>query len=225
VTTALSEPVLLTDDEVIAVSACLGHPWPTPTPTVDQSDVNALLAAVARGRRSLAVRELLTVDGGELGELADQVRGAVGESLAAGLLASVQITDADLGALDLGPCYHHYGAVDGELWTTDSVVPAGVHRVGRTPRADCLRMLTVLLEAAWRDGLEYDEAATEQPWLCVLGGVVPGTGVPTRAVLVGLGETRTLDLVIADDGTVDGRSADGPDSVDDVPAWLGLPST
>jgi hypothetical protein len=224
VTTALPDAVLLTDDEVVAVSACLGSPWPTSTPTVNQSDVDALLAAIERGRRSLAVRELLVTEGADLGVLDEQVQAAVGESLASGLIISVHVTDLALRPLGLPPNYHHYGAVGDEVWVVDAVVPAGAHRIGRANRSDCLQMLAALLDATWTDGIRTGPCGeTEKPWLCVLGGVTPGTGVPTRGVLVGLGEIRPLDLVIADDGSVTGRPADGPDSVDDVPAWLGLP--
>jgi hypothetical protein len=222
-----AEPVLLTDDEVIAVGACLGSSWPTPTPTVDQSDVDALLAAVGRGRRSLAVRGLLRAQGGDLGVLDEQVRVAVGESLAAGLVVSVQVTDAALRPLGMPPSYHHYGAVDDENWATDVVVPAGAHRIGQASRADCLRALAVVMEAVWTDGVggageaELDGA---EPWLCVLGGVVAGTGVPTRAVLVSRSELRRLDLDLADDGTVIGRPVAGPAATGEIPAWLGLRS-
>jgi hypothetical protein len=50
--------ILLTDDEIVAVAADAGTPWPSRLPTVDVSDDAALTAAAQRGWRSLSVREL-----------------------------------------------------------------------------------------------------------------------------------------------------------------------
>jgi hypothetical protein len=53
--------LLLTDDEVIALAAVLGRPWPTGLATVESAP-EALQEAGIRGIRSLAVRGLLTGD-------------------------------------------------------------------------------------------------------------------------------------------------------------------
>src|SRR5262245_23982737 len=57
----MTNGLLLTDDEVIALAAVAGRPWPTGLATVD-STPEAQRDAGIRGIRSLAVRGLLTDD-------------------------------------------------------------------------------------------------------------------------------------------------------------------
>lgn len=54
--------ITLTDDEVVAVAVAQGGAWRGPLPTVEDAESGALLAAAARGARSLRVRSGATGD-------------------------------------------------------------------------------------------------------------------------------------------------------------------
>jgi hypothetical protein len=56
-------PLVLTDDEVMALAALSGRAWWTGLSSVDATSNKDMTTAAARGLRSLAVRSLLTGDG------------------------------------------------------------------------------------------------------------------------------------------------------------------
>lgn len=62
-------PVLLCDDELLALAHSRQGSWTRPITTVDVSSTGQLTAAVARGYRSLLIRGLLAGDGPESSEL------------------------------------------------------------------------------------------------------------------------------------------------------------
>lgn len=56
-------PLVLTDDEVMALAAVSGRSWWSPLRSVDTTDEADMVPASARGLRSLGVRGLITEDG------------------------------------------------------------------------------------------------------------------------------------------------------------------
>lgn len=57
----MSQGFLLTDDEIVALAALLGQPWPTGLVTVDAT-AGELSRAGMRGVRSMTIRGILTAD-------------------------------------------------------------------------------------------------------------------------------------------------------------------
>lgn len=62
-------PLVLTDDEVMALAAVSGQAWWSALRTVDVTDEHDMIRASGRGLRSLAVRGLVTDEGGPLAAL------------------------------------------------------------------------------------------------------------------------------------------------------------
>ena len=85
-----SKVLLLTDDEVVAIAALLGVPWPTPFTVAGRIDREVVEAMVQRGTTSLLVRELATAATGAV-EL-----GAVVRSYLDPMLAGVSRHDVPL---------------------------------------------------------------------------------------------------------------------------------
>lgn len=65
----LPHPLVLTDDEVMALAAVSGRSWWSALRSVDTTDEAAMVHASARGLRSLGVRGLVTGDGGPADDL------------------------------------------------------------------------------------------------------------------------------------------------------------
>ena len=90
---ATTEPVYLTDDEVVALGVRARLPWPSIVPTVITTDVQEVGRAAERGTRSLMARGLLAVDG------VDRLHPALGKLLSPVLggqmYAAAYATDGD----------------------------------------------------------------------------------------------------------------------------------
>jgi hypothetical protein len=209
--TIQSDTLVLTDDEVAAVAVSLGYGWPTAMPTI-ADDADAMLDAVGRGRRALAVRGLLEQsEPGEFGSLPVQVLPGLAEAVSGGLRWGVLASAEDFGALLTGPSFYHYGVAASEDWITDVVRPDGVHRLAATPRADCRELLLAMVESTWSD-VPDDVSADDASWLCILG---PRSA--SRAVLVRSGQLRRHLLHDGEAERIEDAS-----SVAEALTWLGI---
>jgi hypothetical protein len=134
--------VFLTDDEIVAIAAEHGQPWPTPLPTVATRSPAAVDAAARRGWRSLSVRERA----GDRLPL-DRLRRWAG----AELMVQTYVTDADLSTVD-GASRSAYYRGAGPGWLIEVTVPTGVHAFRSAPVPDCARLIEAAVDDAMTSG-------------------------------------------------------------------------
>jgi hypothetical protein len=134
--------VFLTDDEIVAIAAETGQPWPTPLPTVATGSPAAVDAAARRGWRSLSVRERA----GDRLPLARLRRWAAAE-----LVVQTYVSDADLSTVD-GAARSAYYRGAGPGWLIEMTVPTGVHGFRSAPVQDCARLIEAAVEDAMMSG-------------------------------------------------------------------------
>jgi hypothetical protein len=163
-----ADDLVLTDDEVVAVSFELGEPWPGGLPTVRIDDPAALQGASFRGHRSLVVRGLLSEDG----TLDESAAGTCSEIAGADTYLIAYLADEAFRPAGWGIMSGHYPSPAG--WLFESVNPVGIHRLVRLPADDHRAYFEALLTGAQRSGpTPRDESAGQAAWLCVLS-VAPG---------------------------------------------------
>lgn len=155
--------LVLTDDEVVAISFELAKPWPGGLPTVHLDDPAALRAASFRGHRSLVVRGLLS----EEGILDESVASMCSEIAGKHTYLVAYLSDDAFQLAGWGIMSGHYPAPAG--WLFESVNPVGIHRLVRLPCADHRAYFEALLAGAQRSGPTSDGRLAASPsWLCVL---------------------------------------------------------
>jgi hypothetical protein len=194
--------VFLTDDEIVAIAAEHGQPWPTPLPTVATRSPAAVDAAARRGWRSLSVRQRA----GDRLPLERLRRWASAE-----LMVQTYVTDADLSTVD-GASRSAYYRGAGPGWLIEVTVPTGVHAFRSAPVPDCAR----LIEAAVDDAMTSGAGGPEPPGarFCVLS-----RSGPTRLLAA---SRDGLELWDCADGLVP-RPMPAPESSAAALALLGLP--
>jgi hypothetical protein len=138
---ASSDPLLLTDDEVIALAADRGVLWPAGLPSVDVDVPEAVSAATFRGNRALVARGLRTDDGSSS---AETVALAV---LTATHRTTVELVDDDGSIASYGISSAHHRTPDGR-WCFEVVTPLGIHQLAIVPVEDHAAYLRALIEAA-----------------------------------------------------------------------------
>ncbi|MDT5026352.1 MAG: hypothetical protein QOE61_2778 [Micromonosporaceae bacterium] len=123
----MTRGMLLTDDEVVALSALAEKPWPTGLFTVTATSVE-LRAAALRGVRSLTVRGLLAAAGPDT-ELRDAIDVFLHPAARVGAyLAPVDTPRAMAGsALTL--------ALADRQWWLDASTPDGIHAIRKVTAA------------------------------------------------------------------------------------------
>ena len=158
----------LTDDEAAALALRASGSWRVPLPTVDDTDELDLAAAILRGRRSLAVRDLANPDGTVTGEAA-----RVLAALDGGPRAVFLLVDAREEWCPSGLTVYLYGDSAGQAKMSHVVTAAGVHyfRVGPPPGQ--WLALTELAEAVFKDGFADAEDGVRQPAAAILSVVGP----------------------------------------------------
>jgi hypothetical protein len=139
--------VFLTDDEVVAIAAETGQPWPTPLPTVATASPAAVDAAARRGWRSLSVRERA----GDRLPLERLRRWAAAE-----VVVQTYVADADLSTVD-GATRSAYYRGAGPGWLIEVTVPTGVHSFRSAPVPDCARQIGAAVEDAMTSGAGVSE--------------------------------------------------------------------
>ena len=156
--------VLLTDDEIVAVCAVDGRPWPLGLMTVEPTAVEMAKAGM-RGMRSLLVRRYAAQGTAETPPVMD--------TLVARYVAAFLDTDRRVGAyvapssdpVTLGGA--SVTAVrSGEDWLLDAATAAGVHSLRTVSAEGVVEALLGLVERA-EAGQLFSGADDPTRWVCV----------------------------------------------------------
>jgi hypothetical protein len=160
----MNEASLLTDDEIVALCAIDGRPWPLGLITVG-STAEELTRAGMRGMRSLLVRQLaIQVDGSELRPHEVLARDIVGFLGATRRIGAYIASASDHSAL-AGAAVTAAQTSDG--WLLDTVTATGVHALRRTSADDAAATVADMAEQAY-DGLLFNDADDPAAWVCVV---------------------------------------------------------
>ena len=190
----MTEILLLTDEEVVALAAAREAAWPGGIPTVEGTE-RAVREAAFRGGRSLYVRGLSTDDGGLTQGLSDLVEIVIGgRSRIVGYLG-----DAEYRRNGWGMASTHYVAPTDRDWIFETVSPVGVHQLAQQPIETHRSHLETVLQAAFGLGPEQGAGPGEPAeWLCLLAeGPELGVLVAARR-----GEVRVVELEPGDEVSV-----------------------
>jgi hypothetical protein len=170
----------LTDDEAVTIALLADGNWRPPLPTIDEGSDAGLTSALARGRRSLIVRELAGGDGTLYGAAA-QVRERLGSAPCAGFL----LIDAEGHWVPSGVTIYLYGAAVDDVQMSHIISAAGVHHFQVPPASRQWYALTELAEAVFADGLVDTGEAGQQPVAALL--LAAGPAGTVRSVRVAKG--------------------------------------
>jgi hypothetical protein len=193
----VEDTALLTDDEIVALCAADGRPWPIGLNTVEPS-VEELSKAGIRGMRSLMVRRLA---GGDAERPGVRPHEMIARDVAAFLDATERVGAYLAPAADhsrLGGASVTAARTD-QGWVVDTATAAGVHALRTASTDDAAHAVLELAEKAYRGEL-FDDDAERSRWVCVVRFGPAGQ----NAVAVG------PDSVT---GFIDGRAVEFWDSV------------
>jgi len=204
------EDLVLTDDEVIALSVLEGTSWPAPLPTVDITQEGALDAAGRRGARSLAVRGYLDDDG-----IDEELHAFLQPALSHQVRQGVFVAESDMTYIAEGLTMMNYERTDLDC-LVEVIGYGGVHYFSVAQRSDCAELVRTLLQQTIDEGLSTPRNSLRQvpaaEYLCVTGQPQQGA----RVVLAWRGGVAVKQ--VPPDG---GPLRDLP-SVDSVETALGL---
>jgi hypothetical protein len=190
----MTETILLTDDEVVAVAAVAGTPWPLGLSTVPAS-TEILRSAALRGVRSLGVRGLLTANAGKPPALADAVASAITPFLHAPTRIGAYIAPAANPQSLAGAAITAVADDDG--WWTDATTSDGVHAIRRAG-AEGARDAVAQFADAVHEGALLPAAVDSSAYVCVIRW---GTGEDDFQVIPARGsggwDRGRLDTVFA----------------------------
>lgn len=160
----MAQGILLTDDEIVALAALLGRPWPTGLPTV-AATADELARAGMRGVRSLVIRGILTADA-ESGYTAHPGVAAVIETFVqaprrigayiAPAAAVETMAGASITAVPVAG-----------IWWIDSVTAQGVHGFRQAQAEEVLAAITELADQT-RDGTLLAGSGDPSAYACVI---------------------------------------------------------
>jgi hypothetical protein len=196
------DKLALTDDEAAALALHADGAWAAPLPTINNADRSQVVAAVLRGRRSLAVRDLATPGGDPTGAAADVLK-----RLGTGPRAWFMMQTADGTWFHRGLTIYLHGPSVTDIELSHLVAPAGVHHLTASPPPGQWRALTTVAEAIHADGFSADEPGVPPPAAALLAVDRPDG---TRSIRVARGTVTTGR------GPVPARFA----SVADAVSWL-----
>jgi hypothetical protein len=174
--------LLLTDDEVIALAAVVGRPWPIGLATV-ASTAEALREAGVRGVRSLAVRGLLAAN--PTSEPTHVIHPEL-EALVVGFLAAPSHVGAYLAPADepdrLAGASITAARSDSD-WLMVSTTAQGVHGIRPASQTEVLDAVAELAEKT-HDGTLLSGSTDAAAYSCVIRW---GDGEDQRLVVAGRG--------------------------------------
>jgi hypothetical protein len=141
----MSQGFLLTDDEVVALAALAGAPWPFGLATVLPT-AEALRAAALRGVRSLDVRGVLRrgPDSGAPAVVAEPIADAVAAFVHSARQVGAYLAPHDDSGSVAGPAVTAVVA-DGQWWM-DTATSEGVHGIRKVDRGQLLAAITAFAE-------------------------------------------------------------------------------
>ncbi len=161
----MENTALLTDDEIVALCAADGRPWPIGLNTV-ATNVEELAQAGIRGMRSLMVRRLA---GGDAERSGVRPHEMIARDVAAFLDATERI------GVYLAPASDHSAlggasitaARAGDEWVVDTATAAGVHALRKTTAEDAAGAILELAEKAYTGDL-FGDGTEGQQRVCVV---------------------------------------------------------
>lgn len=152
----------ITDDEAVALAIEQRGAWAGVLPTVDVDNVDALGAALLRGRRSLLVRRLIDTDG----RLTADAALVAGAGTRTDRSITIYIGNTSLVRVGWGVAATFWPTADG--WLAEGVTPEGVHRLSILDTSEVRASLDALIEAAQSTPIaDDDEAEPARAWLCI----------------------------------------------------------
>lgn len=191
----------LTDDEVVAAAVLLNGSWPIAIRTVDLADAGAVAQAVARGERSLLVRELATARDGRV-ELSAATRAAFEAVSAADTRISVLVGRRSAPVAEAAPFVSAYRSRAGSPWTVVASSVNGVADIDDADEQTVRATLEQLLSSCYRDA-------------------IPGsTPSDDLALFVGRFDAQHDDLVEVTPGSVRRAVAPGGRIPETLVEWL-----
>lgn len=161
----MDDAALLTDDEIVALCAVDGRPWPVGLTTVGTS-AEELSQAGMRGMRSLMVRRLAAVpsDGSGARPHEDILRDVAG-FLDAPRRIGAYVAPAQEHAVLAGASVTAAQTRGG--WLLDTATAAGVHALRRASADEAAAAITEVAEKA-RSGKLFNHAPDPNAWVCVV---------------------------------------------------------
>jgi hypothetical protein len=161
----MDDTALLTDDEIVALCAVDGRPWPVGLTTVDAT-ADDLTRAGMRGMRSLMVRRLAHHDADAPGMRPHQL-------IADDVTAFLDSTDR-VGAY-IAPASDHSVIAGASVtaartptgWVVDTATAAGVHALRHTTDDEAADVVVGLIEQAY-DGTLFSTDEERAAWMCVV---------------------------------------------------------
>ncbi|UUO01143.1 hypothetical protein M4D79_21195 [Mycolicibacterium novocastrense] len=161
----MEDTALLTDDEIVALCAADGRPWPLSLTTVEPT-TEELTRAGVRGMRSLLVRRLA---GGNAETPGVRPHELIARDVAAFLDASERV-----GAY-IAPSSDHSvlaGAAvtagrSNDGWVLDTSTAAGVHTLRMVTDQEAADAVLALAESAYHGNL-FDDSDVDGAWVCVI---------------------------------------------------------
>jgi hypothetical protein len=161
----MDDAALLTDDEIVALCAVDGRPWPVGLITVGTS-AEELGRAGMRGMRSLMVRRLAAVpsDGSGARPHEDIVRDVAGFLDASRRIGAYVAPAQDHSAL-AGASVTAAQTRDG--WLLDTATAAGVHALRHASTDEAAAAITEIAEKA-RSGELFNRTPDPAAWVCVV---------------------------------------------------------
>jgi hypothetical protein len=164
---AFDEQVLLLDDEVVALAARAGIPWPSNTPTLDPTEDEGLVAAAQRGVASLVLRSW--VDRSAEDDLLEPL-GSLSDVVLKGRPVFGTFSALADGRMD--PFYGTTAVYEAEgSWVTEVITPSGAHYLMPTDRDRCLAQAGDVMErAAAAEAHSTDDAGI---YLCFVSAPPP----------------------------------------------------
>ncbi|MDN4521284.1 hypothetical protein [Mycolicibacterium austroafricanum] len=158
----MPESVLLTDDEIIALCAIDGRPWPLGLITVEATAVEVARAGM-RGMRSLLVREYVREGDGETPEpdplLARYIATFLESPVRVGAYVAPATEPSTLGGASVTAAKSEDG------WILDSATAAGVHAIRAVSAEEAYAAVTAMVAQAERGTLFAGEADPSR-WIC-----------------------------------------------------------
>lgn len=158
----MDDTALLTDDEIVAICASDGRPWPFGLPTVETT-TDDLTRAGMRGMRSLMVRHLAHRDAGRPGMHPHKtIVDTVGAFLDANERVGAYIAPASDHAALGGASVTTARTEDG--WVVDTSTAAGIHALRLTSADDAAAAVLALVEHSYSGTIFTDSSS----WVCVV---------------------------------------------------------
>lgn len=199
----MSDRIILTDDEVVALAARVQKPWPSPVPSVDVADVSAVQIAAARGFRSLIARGLIT----------DVATHAIDQSLDAmvrpvlqgTLMVATHLVDDSLAYSVAGLATAGYSDA-GDKWVSEVITPDGSHYLQHESGETCRRLTRELVENAFTHGANALRLAGDMPHAAYLVAVHLVAADDRRSIAVTEGEGLALKLEALVPDSTEGRT-------------------